>query len=462
MSRFIPNVGADNNYNSKIDPSVVRVESVSISGGNVTLQLDETAQLQAVVLPNNANNKNVTWSSSQPSVVSVDANGLVTALSDGSASIQVTTEDGGFTASTTIIVGGDDNDVIVEVLNGDFENGLNHWNYWGGAATGTPSFYGGNSVKITGPGAVNQWVKVKPNTTYTLSAFAMVEDPNNDKLIIGVNNEKNNPLGDRINVFDTEYTLQNMMFTTGATTDSIKVLVWRPSGGVQNSYADEVVVKETAYAINATFDKGLIGWSPWGTGTVSNSSSMMKVVGYGGANQVIKTKANTTYEITIEAKVDDASVHVNFQVAENGGSNYLAEKITATQTTEFTFTFTTNSEDTKIGFWRPSGSTAGAYLDNISIKEVSNARTSLLNNDLEEQLSLLVYPNPARSMVTITVGELETPSQLHVYNIEGRPLFESVISNRIELDLHEFRSGLYFIVVTDSNGQKQTKKLYIK
>ncbi|MBA6316997.1 Ig-like domain-containing protein, partial [Cellulophaga baltica] len=52
----------------------------------------------------NATNQNVTWSSSDDAIASVSATGVVTGNAIGTATITVTTEDGGFTATSTITV----------------------------------------------------------------------------------------------------------------------------------------------------------------------------------------------------------------------------------------------------------------------------------------------------------------------------------------------------------------------
>ena len=78
----------------------------------VTLTLDsktltgkgETVQLIAAVTPDNAVNKKLTWTTSDSSVATVDENGLVTAVANGTAIITVTTEDGEMTATSTITV----------------------------------------------------------------------------------------------------------------------------------------------------------------------------------------------------------------------------------------------------------------------------------------------------------------------------------------------------------------------
>jgi hypothetical protein len=60
--------------------------------------------LIATVLPENAANKNVSWSSSDESVATVDAYGNVDGIASGSATITATTEDGGFTATCEVTV----------------------------------------------------------------------------------------------------------------------------------------------------------------------------------------------------------------------------------------------------------------------------------------------------------------------------------------------------------------------
>ena len=80
------------------------VTSVTLDKTSCDLLVDETVQLLATVNPGIAANKNVTWTSSNTAVAIVDANGLVTAKSAGTATITVTTADGGKTATCTVNV----------------------------------------------------------------------------------------------------------------------------------------------------------------------------------------------------------------------------------------------------------------------------------------------------------------------------------------------------------------------
>ena len=82
----------------------IAVESVTLDKNTCDLPLGETAQLVATVNPGYVANKNVNWTSSDDNIATVDANGLVTAKSAGTAIITVTTADGGKTATCTINV----------------------------------------------------------------------------------------------------------------------------------------------------------------------------------------------------------------------------------------------------------------------------------------------------------------------------------------------------------------------
>ena len=80
------------------------VTGVSLDKTTLTLAVNDTGKLTATVTPDNATNKNVTWKSSNTSVATVSADGTVTAKNAGTATITVTTADGGKTATCTVTV----------------------------------------------------------------------------------------------------------------------------------------------------------------------------------------------------------------------------------------------------------------------------------------------------------------------------------------------------------------------
>ena len=75
------------------EPSVP-VESVAVTADKKELKVGETAQATAIVTPDNATNKEVTWSVSDKEVISVDNTGKVTAKAKGTAEVIATAENG--------------------------------------------------------------------------------------------------------------------------------------------------------------------------------------------------------------------------------------------------------------------------------------------------------------------------------------------------------------------------------
>ena len=82
---------------------IIHVSSVSLNETSLDLLTGDRATLTATVLPSNASDKTISWSSSNENVATVK-NGKVTAISAGQATISVTTKDGGLTASCIVNV----------------------------------------------------------------------------------------------------------------------------------------------------------------------------------------------------------------------------------------------------------------------------------------------------------------------------------------------------------------------
>ena len=95
-----------------VDPTLA--ESVTLNIDKVTLKANETIELTATVLPELCTNKSVAWQSSDDKVAVVDANGLVTAIGVGEATITATTTDGSNLSATCTIT--------VEATPGDANN----------------------------------------------------------------------------------------------------------------------------------------------------------------------------------------------------------------------------------------------------------------------------------------------------------------------------------------------------
>ena len=84
---------------------VYKVTEVKLDKDSLSLEVGGTATLTATIMPDNATDQNVTWSSDNQNVATVDQNGKVTAVGEGTATITATAADGsGANASCTVTV----------------------------------------------------------------------------------------------------------------------------------------------------------------------------------------------------------------------------------------------------------------------------------------------------------------------------------------------------------------------
>ena len=81
----------DDNSEVILPEPVVYVQSITISGSDITT--GTTSQMTAEVLPSNANNKTVAWSSSDETIATISSNGLITAYKNGTVIITATAID---------------------------------------------------------------------------------------------------------------------------------------------------------------------------------------------------------------------------------------------------------------------------------------------------------------------------------------------------------------------------------
>lgn len=82
----------------------IAVTGVTVAPTTASIVEGSTQQLNATIAPANATNQAVTWTSSDEDVATVNANGLVTAIGAGTATITATTGDGSKTATSVITV----------------------------------------------------------------------------------------------------------------------------------------------------------------------------------------------------------------------------------------------------------------------------------------------------------------------------------------------------------------------
>ncbi|OHX64655.1 Ig-like domain-containing protein [Flammeovirga pacifica] len=557
VKNLIPNIGADNNFNSQIHKDAIRTTGVSVTAAGGAIEVGETVQLTANILPSNATYKTVTWSSSNTAVATVNSStGLVTAVSNGNASITATTEDGGFTSSANVTVGAD---VEVDlVINGGFENGLSDWNTWNSPQETTDAYEGTTAITITEKGSANQWITVEQNSTYILSAYIKISNTSK-RIVLGVNDADNKRIASK-DIYTGVYKLHEVEFETGSNT-TVKVFSWLPPSNGATATIDnmKVVKKPTVYVPvasisvsaqsggfqagetislaetiapsnasdksvtwssdnnavatvsngvvtavsagtanitvqsvdgnltattvvtvspssiaafkNGNFEDGLNHWSTWQDIVTTTSGayegSSLRLNGVGSCNQTVTVKANTSYIYSGYAKVDNPSSARVVMGVNDANANGMAYKdITNQYYTYHEVAFTTKANQTSITvyFWRPSGGSGYAYMDNAMLIEVpsSSARkitTETLENELEE---LVIYPNPASDFITFRLNNVEGEKLLQIYDLVGQSVLQASFDTSIKVPVSKLSRGTYIVVVTDQNGYRVPSKFIVK
>lgn len=104
LSAYKSAKGWSNFSNIKEIQETIKAESISLNEHSANLMIGDTLSLTAKVLPENVSTKTVAWSSNNPDVASVNDEGLVTALTTGTAIISATTTDGTVLSDSATIV----------------------------------------------------------------------------------------------------------------------------------------------------------------------------------------------------------------------------------------------------------------------------------------------------------------------------------------------------------------------
>jgi len=178
-----------------VDPAQ-KVTSISLNKTSDTLTVGGTDTLTSTISPSNAANKAVRWTSSNVDVATVN-NGVVTAVSPGTAIITATTVDGSKTASCTITV----NNEKGYVNNTDLENDLNVRTEADANSTSIGNLYIYQKIEILGTALApdgKTWDKIEYNGKHAYVSDGFIQhytSPSDDVVSIAENITKQFEVG---------------------------------------------------------------------------------------------------------------------------------------------------------------------------------------------------------------------------------------------------------------------------
>ncbi|CAM4346963.1 Ig-like domain-containing protein [Zobellia nedashkovskayae] len=93
----------------------IDIISITIEPASANISVDETRNLELVITPANASNQNVSWSSSNEAIATVDATGLVTGISQGSVTIIASANDSSQVVGTASITIGSEDVALTDI-----------------------------------------------------------------------------------------------------------------------------------------------------------------------------------------------------------------------------------------------------------------------------------------------------------------------------------------------------------
>lgn len=452
------------NGNNRIDNVVL--EGVSLGGAaegvvlvedELTIAVGESVQLEANVLPSNASNQNVSWSSADESIATVDAGGLVMGMASGNTVITVTTEDGSFeaTASITVVepftiefvISGSAETIEGATVTFDGEEALSD-------ASGSVSFErlaGTYSLNVVADGFVeyNQNIVVTSNETIqiTLSEFS--------NTLIYYWHFNNLPVG------TVESVTSDFSHFAGAnptiTYEFLPDYVEEP--GSVEGYLDDFTPGST---LNAQLDE------PGGAALrVRNRSEgrtlLIPMPTTNCENIVLSFDVHRSgqgmlinhFEYTLDGETwsDDGLVPANIEINTSFETNIIDMTAVTAANDNPNFavriTFEGNTEQDN----------GNNRYDNIAVF----ANVILSSSDAQAAPSMMnVYPNPSAGMVMVelTADNLAAISNYQVFDLSGRMVKGGQIAGqRNALELSSLQGGAYILVV--QNGDRFMQQVIV-
>jgi len=509
----VKTVDGNKTATSAITVAAIPVASVSVSPTTASLYAGNTQQLSPTIAPANATNKNITWSSSNTAIATVNSSGLVTAVATGTATITATTQDGNKTASAVITVNPNTNFTVYFYKPSNWGTGIKIY-YWSALPAGVLANATWPGVNMTDAGS--GWYSYTfTNVTSTNLIFNdgtnQTADLSRNKTGWYMNNTwyDSNP-GTGVAVTGVTLSPTTATLSVGATQQLTPTV--SPSSATNKA----VTYSSNNTAVATVNSSGLVTAAANGTATITvttvdgNKTSTCVVTvsttSTGGTYYTIKNRWTGAY-------LSDAGTNVGYGTTVSG-NNYKWQKI-AIDATYFVLknaatgeliniegqTGTVQCNITDTTFW--SAQWSSDYIDGTWVRlrnrwqtgniihvenqtgfaqygnsqdgwfsaqwqlEPTTVGTSKMALNVEEVSTaepvIGIYPNPAiNNEFHILMPELANgdTAEIFVSDLNGRTLLTEKLSSSGQVN-HHLSSGIYIVNII-SKDFNVTKKLIVK
>ncbi|MFA5044307.1 MAG: Ig-like domain-containing protein [Paludibacter sp.] len=486
---------------------IVSVTRVAVLPTIATINPGSTQQLSAIVSPSNATNKNVSWVSNNTSIATVDANGLVTGVAAGTATITVRTIDGDFTATSAVtirvpVTGVSVNPSALSINAGTTKqltitlspfNATNRMLSWGSNKTSVATVNGSGAVTGVAAGSAIITVRTKDGNFTATSNITVIDSP-----IVNPPSQTVIIEAGFLSATDGSVTILN-----GTTPDvtNLPGSLWVESAGwnayghpqigqswngqtknvasmeggskvlgisiksdgtyikpIQLHLSADIKMQGDVYKAKIETAKAILGFYPelpaLNSGTPLAKFTGLELKGDGSLTLI---ENGTTVNSIVAVSLSGDSIVANqlytlaYDVNTSTGGISNVSLQGSASAYNFTSTAFTDLATAYVGFGA-GGDNNIVAMDNFIVSDASTpTQTKNIIDDC-----FIVYPNPAINRIYFS----KNVSEAALFSLQGKKILSAY--NEHSLDVSALSKGLYIVRTIEIDGNKKSTKLEIR
>ncbi len=503
-------------YNAVPVTGSVPVSDVTISPANINLNAGDTFDLTATIIPSNATNQILTWTTSNSAIATINGSGVVKAISQGTVTAEVTTFDGNYVAVSTVTVtgtGGGNSSVDVDgIIISSSNVEVNKGETLKISATVTPP---DATVKAVLWSSDNPSIATVDNlgviTGQAVGSATITATSLNGNFkatsVVTVSDDGENPIvfTTGVDISPTNITLdteESIMLTATVSPSNAtnKSVTWESSdtniatvntSGVVTARAEGtaiittqtvdgeftatanvtvngsstppvnviIIEAESFIATNGTYNDASAGGSGLGvnsTGTNINYVNSGDWAEY-SINVTNPGEYNIAYQISTPSNNSQIQLLIDgVVVATDNVSNngQWDDYITLVSSNTIT-SLTSGIHTVRIV---ASGSNPWQWnLDKITLTKINGGNRSLSKNLQTNDFGL--YPNPSNGAVFIKGLNNEIEHEVHIYDMKGVKYLDQKLDKNHMINIEGLPKGIYFLTINNSKRSNTTLKL---
>ncbi len=313
------------------------VTGVAVNPASASIAVGGTQQLTATVAPSNATNTAVTWSSSNTAIATVSSSGLVTGVAAGTATITVTTQDGGKTATSAITVTSSNNLALNKTITVSSTESASY--------AGSYAVDGNSTTRWSSAFTDPQWIYVDLGANYAISRVKISWEAAYGKDFL-VQVSTNASTWTTLKTVTGNTSLSNDY--TGLSGTGRYLRIYGTARGTVYGYSiyelevyGTAVVSVTGVSVSPTSASLSVGATQQLTATVTPSNATNTAVIWNSSNTSVATvnssglvTAVATGSATITVSTQDGNKTATSAITVTSGTNLALNKTTTVSSTE--------------------------------------------------------------------------------------------------------------------------------